>query len=140
MRNFLHIKDNVVFAYNESLVEITGENVVEVDSDPSSYLGKRYVNGQFLDSENINYISIDSNSIAVAKNTTLFSSDIVEGKDIVVESLDSVDIGMTWDGQNFYQMSPTLPAVNQELIDEQIRQRDAWAQQLKNEEVIFTEE
>ena len=140
MKNFVHIKDNVVFAYNESLTDIVGENVIEVSGDPSSYLNKRYVNGDFLNPELINYITIDSNSIAVSKDKTYFSSDIIEGKDIVVDNVDSVNIGMKWNGTSFEVVSNQPTGNSQEIIDEQIRQREAWMQQMKNQEIISSEE
>ena len=140
MKNFVHIKDNVVFAYNESLTDIVGENVVEVSETGSSYLNKRYIDGDFLDPQIINYVTIDSNSIAVSKDKTYFSSDIIEGKDIVVNNLDSVDIGMVWDGTEFKPAPSTVPVANQEVIDEQIRQREAWMQEMKNLETISLED
>jgi hypothetical protein len=140
MKRFVHIKDNVVFAYGESMTGIIAENVIEVTEDPSSYLNKRYVDGNFLDPQVINYITIDSNSVAVSKDKTYFSSDITEGKDIIVDSLEAIDIGMVWDGTDFNPAPSLIPAANQDIIDEQIRQREAWMQEMKNQEIILSEE
>ena len=142
MKTYLYIKDNVVFAYNESQNEIVGENIVEVQDSGAIYLDKRYINGEFLDKQEINYITIDTNNIAFSKNKTLFSSDLLEGKDIVVEDIDSIKIGMTWDGDKFNVTPSSVSVYPNEpgIVEELFRQREEAMQEAKNSEVLTSDE
>jgi hypothetical protein len=99
MGYFVTLKDDVVFAYHESSVEvdIPGDNVIQVESDGEKYLLKKYVNGNFEDADQTRYAIVNNGKVTnVGK--TYFSSEV--GNNIVINNPD-VDVNWSWDGHNF---------------------------------------
>ena len=106
MKHFVHLKDDVVFAYHESSVEedIPGDNIIEVDHEGINYLKKKYVNGQFVDAPEIRYAKLDSNNTVVKIDSTVFSSDVPESAKVIGSE---VDILWKWNGTSF--IAPNSP-------------------------------
>lgn len=114
MKYFVHLKDDVVFAYHESSteVDIPGDNIIEVNNNGESYLGKKYVNGQFVDAPEIKYAVLDSDNdnTVIGIEKTIYSSD-VKGP---VISDSNVKVLWKWNGSNFIAPSAIeeLPTIN----------------------------
>lgn len=100
MKYFVHLKDDVVFAFHQSETEIDveGDNIIQVDGDGEQYLNKKYSNGSFVDAPVIRYAIIDSNNTVVGIKTTVFASEV--GNNIVIDN-DDVEVLWTWDGTQF---------------------------------------
>lgn len=144
MKYFVHLKDDVVFAWHQSEtdVDVPGDNIVEVPSEPESYLTKKYVNGQFLDPQQIKYAKLDSSNTVVGIEKTFFSSDIKDG---IIINNDEVQILWKWNGSSFESpngVQPVAlvvaeevvaPAVPESLEDTQARELDQALQTLNQE-------
>jgi hypothetical protein len=111
MKNFVHLKDDVVFAYHTSDtdVDIPGDNIIEVPSNGESYLLKKYINGEFVDAPEIKYAVLDGDTV-VSIERTYFSSD---AKGPIISNED-VKILWKWNGSSF--VSPETPAVYDTII------------------------
>jgi len=107
MRYFVHLKDNIVFAYHQSEteVDIEGDNIVQVTNSGETYLGKKYENGNFIDAPVIKYAIIDSanDNIVVGIEETIYSSDI---KGPIISD-PSVKVLWKWNGSEF--VAPNTP-------------------------------
>jgi hypothetical protein len=100
LKTFVHLKDDVVFAYHQSATEIDipGDNIIQVEVEGESLLGKKYNNGNFINAPIIKYAIIDiDNNTVIGINKTFFSSE-VNGPIINNEN---VKVLWTWDGDNF---------------------------------------
>jgi hypothetical protein len=79
MKHFVQLKDNVVFAYHSSSteVDIPGDNIIEVQESPETYLNKKYENEAFIDAPLIKYAVLDesNDNTVIGINTTFFSSE-----------------------------------------------------------------
>jgi hypothetical protein len=108
MKYFVHLKDDVVFAFHQSETEIDveGDNIIEVDHNGEDYLNKKYTNNTFIDAPIIRYATLDSNNTVVGINTTLFLSE-VQNKIIINDN--DVDILWTWDGEKFNEPETVNP-------------------------------
>jgi hypothetical protein len=100
MKYFAHLKDNVVFAYHQSEteVDIPGDNIIEVDENVDSYIGKKYQNGQFIDAPVIKYAILDSENTIISIESTKFSSDAGDNH-IITDP--SVKVLWKWNGSTF---------------------------------------
>lgn len=103
MKYFVHLKDNVVFAWHESATEIDveGDNIIQVPNNGEEYLKKKYVNGNFVDAEEIKYAILDENNdnTVISIEKTFFSSD-VKGP-IITDP--SVKVLWKWNGSSFVE-------------------------------------
>jgi len=98
MKYFVHLRDDIVFAHHSSSteVDIPGDNIIEVPSDGSTYLLKKYVNGDFIDAPEIKYAILDENTV-VGIEKTVFSSDV---KGPIITN-PAVKVLWTWNGSEF---------------------------------------
>jgi len=109
MKYFVHLKDDVVFAFHESSteVDIPGDNIIEVDHDGKDFLKKKYVNGSFVDAPEIVYVKLDSNNTVISVEKTVFSSDVKDGW--AISNNPDVDVLWKFDGTNFSAPSVITP-------------------------------
>lgn len=114
MKYFVQLKDDIVFAYHESSteVDIPGDNIIEVDSNGSSLLKKKYVNGEFIDAPVIKYAVLDTNNdnTVIQIKETIFSSEVTGP----VITNPEVNVLWKWDGSNFVSPNSVsaLPTIN----------------------------
>jgi hypothetical protein len=113
MKYFVHLKDDVAFAYHESSteVDIPGDNIIEVDENVESYLSKKYVNGSFIEAPIIKYAILDNSNTVISIEKTIFSSD-AEGKHIITDP--NVKVLWKWNGSEFVSPETVepLPTIN----------------------------
>jgi hypothetical protein len=107
MKNFVQLKDDVVFAYHQSSTEedIAGDNIIQVELEGHNYLSKKYVNGDFVDAPIIRYAVIDEaneNTIIEIKKT-IFASEV--GSNIIIDN-ENVKVLWKWTGSEF--VAPTV--------------------------------
>ncbi len=111
MRYFVHVKDDVIYAWHESSseVDIDGDNVHQVEFADDSILNKKYVNGSVLDAEKIKYavLDADNDNTVIGIKETYFSSE-VDGP-IITDS--SVKVLWKWNGSTFVAPNVVAPAV-----------------------------
>lgn len=113
MKYFVHLKDDIVFAYHESSteVDIPGDNIIEVGSNGESFLGKKYVNGEFIDAPQIKYAILDedNDNTIIGIEKTVYASE-VKGP-IITDN--NVKVLWKWDGANFVAPNsvPVLPTI-----------------------------
>jgi hypothetical protein len=115
MKNYVHLKDGVVFAHHktENFVDGSSDNVIEVDGELDFYLNKKYENGQFVDSDIIRYAILDkkNNNTVISIEKTYFLSDA--GENPIINNPD-VELLWTWDGVKFNP--PVKISAVQEII------------------------
>jgi len=109
MRNFVQLKDGIVFASHSSSteVDIPGDNIIEVEQDGIAYLNKKYENGTFIDAPIIKYAILDesNNNTVVGIERTIFSSDV---KGPIITN-DNVNVLWTWNGTDFIAPATVQP-------------------------------
>lgn len=112
MRYFVHVKDDVIYAWHESSseVDIDGDNVHQVEFADDSILNKKYVNGSVLNAEKIKYavLDADNDNTVIGIKETYFSSE-VDGP-IITDS--SVKVLWKWNGSTFESPTSVSSAVN----------------------------
>ena len=133
MKQFVNLKDGIVFASHESTTEIDveGDDIYQVEGKASDYLGMKYNNGIFTEAPIIRYAILDKHNTVVTINKTIFSSEV--GSNIIIDDED-VEVLWTWNGTSFERpfevgqqnlifvdsvpvtTSTTVPAVSQESI------------------------
>jgi hypothetical protein len=108
MKYFVQLKDDVVFAYHQSSteVDIPGDNIIEVAQEGFNYLGKKYVNGDFVDAPLIKYAIVDedNDNTVISIEKTIFASD-VKGPIITDQN---VKVLWKWNGSDFVSPSAVL--------------------------------
>jgi hypothetical protein len=113
MKYFVQLKDDIVFAYHQSSteVDIPGDNIIEVAQEGFNHLGKKYVNGDFVDAPLIKYAILDeeNDNTVISIEKTIFSSE-VRGPIIIDEN---VKVLWKWNGSDFVSPSvvSTLPTI-----------------------------
>jgi hypothetical protein len=109
MKNFVQLKDNVVFAHHSSSteVDIPGDNIIEVDGDVESYLNKKYENDTFIDAPLIKYAVLDesNDNTVVSIKTTYFIS---EATGPVINN-DDVKVLWKFNGESFVPPTSVAP-------------------------------
>jgi hypothetical protein len=115
MKEYVHLKDGVVFAHHktENDVDDSSENVIEVAGDLDSYLNKKYENKQFVDAPIIKYAILDKNNdnTVIQIFETFFLSDV---KDNPIITDDNVKVMWKWDGTKF--ISPNFVEKAEEIF------------------------
>lgn len=111
MKEYVHLKDGVVFAHHKSEndVDDSSDNVIKVEGDLDYYLNKKYENGQFVDAQLLKYAILDNNTV-VGIQQTYFSSDA--GSNPIIND-DNVTFLWTWDGTKF---NPPAAAIQHDVI------------------------
>jgi len=102
MKHYVQLKDGIVFSNITTPNEIpTSDTIIEVNTDGSVYLNKKYINGNFEDAPKIRYATIDesNNNTVVSIEETIFSSDVKSDKIIISDP--AVKVLWTWDGEKF---------------------------------------
>ena len=103
MKEYVHLKDKVVFAHHKSEndVDDSSEDVIEVTGDLDSYLNMKYENGTFAPAPLLRFAILDekNNNTVVGINKSYFLSDA--GNNIVIDNPE-VEVLWTWDGTKFY--------------------------------------
>ena len=111
MKNYVQLKDGIVFAAHTSQFDVddSGPNVWLVDEDASDKLGKVYntTTGVFSDASLIKYAVLDSNNTVVQILSTYFSSEVTGP----IITSDDVKVLSTWDGTDFVLPAVVEPAV-----------------------------
>lgn len=111
MRYFVHVKDDVIYAWHESSneVDIDGDNVHQVEFADDSTLNKKYENGTISNAEKIKYavLDLENDNTVVGIKETYFSSE-VEGP-IITDP--SVRVLWKWNGESFVSPNTVAPAV-----------------------------
>jgi len=101
MKYFVHVKDDVVFAWHSSSTEedIPGDNVHQVEYADDSVLTKKLVNGNFVDAPVIKYAILDedNDNTVIGIEKTYFLSD---AKGPIINNSD-VKILWKWNGSEF---------------------------------------
>lgn len=101
MKYFVHIKDDVVFAWHQSSteVDIPGDNIFEVASADDSVLNKKFINGEFINAPLIKYAVLDedNDNTVIGIEKTYFSSDV---KGPVITD-NAVKVLWKWNGTEF---------------------------------------
>jgi|688.fasta_scaffold39257_6 hypothetical protein len=112
MRYFVHVKDDVIYAWHESSneVDIDGDNVHQVEFADDSILNKKYENGTISNADKIKYAVLDSenDNTVIGIKETYFSSE-VEGP-IINDS--SVKVLWKWNGESFVSPNTVSSAVD----------------------------
>ena len=113
MKYFVQLKDDIVFAYHQSSteVDIPGDNIIEVAQEGFNHLGKKHVNGDFVDAPLIKYAILDedNDNTVISIEKTIFSSE-VKGPIITDEN---VKVLWKWNGSEFVSPSAVsaLPTI-----------------------------
>lgn len=109
MKHYVQLKDGVVYVHHQSpnSVDTSAEHIFDVDPSEESYLLKRYINGEFLEPQEIKWAVLDSDNdnTVIGIKTTNFSSE-VEGP-IITDA--NVKVLWKWDGSEF--VAPTTAPV-----------------------------
>ena len=109
MKKYVQLKDNVVYAEHESPnpVDTSAENILEVEASEESYLLKRYVNGEFLQPQEIKWALLDedNDNTVIGIKTTHFSSE-AEGP-IITDN--NVKVLWKWNGSEFVSPESLAP-------------------------------
>jgi hypothetical protein len=120
MKYFVHLKDDVVFAFHESSteVDIPGDNIIEVDHDGRDFLKKKYVNGSFIDAPEIKYVKLDSSNTVISVEKTVFASDVKDGWEIV----DNLDVDVLWKKVgNSFVAPTTIKPIDTETVGDVVK-------------------
>ena len=75
MRTFIQLKDNIGWASVNTNGEIQGSIEVEAGTG-DSYIGKKYVNGSWSDTELIKYAIVDTEGTVIEVKQTYYPSEV----------------------------------------------------------------
>jgi hypothetical protein len=117
MKNYVFLKDSVVFACHTTDADLEPVNAqaVEVEENPESFMYKKYVDGEFLDAELIRYAIVDpnNNNTVVSIEKTYFPSDVKTENIIITDP--NVKVLWVWNGQTFISPEQFNQNSNEEI-------------------------
>lgn len=118
MKHYVNLKDDIAFAYHQSsnIVDTEDDNIIEVDENGSQLLGKKYIDGNFIEAPKIKYAILDSNNVVIGIKETVYSSEVCGP----VINDNTVQILATWDGTSFINPTPVVPVEPVIVIPEPI--------------------
>ena len=117
MKNYVYLKDGIVFAWNttDSEIELVSGEIVEVNENPENFMYKKYVDGSFVDSELIKYAIIDpnNNNTVISIEKTYFISEIKNENIIITDP--EVKVLWIWDQDKFISPEQYSQQVSEEV-------------------------
>jgi hypothetical protein len=101
MKTYVQLKDGVIMAQHQTQgeMDLSSENILEVDGSLGSYMYKKVSGDSFVDADKIRYAIIDTgnNNTVIGIRETYFSSEV---QGTIITNPD-VNILWTWDGSQF---------------------------------------
>lgn len=92
---YVYLRNNIAIGGIETHGQLPNE--VEVDYLPADFLYKKYINGEWLEAEKFNYVTVDENKIVIEKYETYFPED---APNQFILAPKEVDIGWFWNEEN----------------------------------------
>jgi hypothetical protein len=114
LKTFVHLKDDIVFAYHQSAteVDIPGDNIIQVDVEGDSLLNKKYSNGNFIDAPVIKYAILDEDN----DNTVISIQKTVYSSEVTGPIIDSNDVKVLWKWNGSEFIEPAKPETYSTIV------------------------